>query len=133
MRGTVKLSTEWLDSLVPQYVSVKADADKFKKAADDLNKNIKQVMTDNDLDKYSAGGFTVTKVVTNRETMDEQKLLQVARKHNIPAIKTVEVIDMDALENFLYHSDVTDELMEDLAKCKSKTEVVQLRVKEEKK
>ena len=118
---------------MPQYASMKADADKFKKAAEDLNKNIKQVMTDNNLDKYSASGFTVTKVVTNKESMNEQKLLQVAKKYNIPAIKTVEVIDMDALENFLYHTDVSDEIMEDLAKCKSKTEVIQLRIKEEKK
>lgn len=122
-----------LDELVPLYAHNKQEADAYKKIAENYAASIKSVMAEQDVKTYTAGNITVTKVVSVRETLNEDLLLRVAEKHGLPVIKTVKVVDTDLLERYLYNHELSNELAEDLAKCKSSTEVVSLRIKEAKK
>ena len=58
------------------------------------------------------------------------------KKHYlVEVIKTREYVDMDALENYLYHADEDDpniqSLLSDIDKCRDVKEVVTLRISKE--
>ena len=122
-----------LYELVPLYAFNKGEADSYKKVADNYNAAIKKIMSENELKSFTSENVTVTRVVSVKETLNEAMLLQVAKKYNLPIIKTIEVVDMDLLEDYLYRNNPSEALAEDLNKCKSSTEVVSIRLKEAKK
>lgn len=127
-----------LDELIPMYAENKAELDSYKKLCDTENSQIKDKMLEIGQDTYSAGGYKAKRTVSERVSMNEDKLLTVMKKHNInEVIKTREYVDMDALENYLYHIDEdsseSEELLSDIDKCREIKEVVQLRVSKEKK
>lgn len=119
----IKVETESLDTLIPQYAENKSMLDDYKKLCDNENKKIKELMTD---DTYEAGGYKATKSVQVRETMNEDELLDELEslsgksgghvydsikdfrkqlytylKEN-KVIKTKKYVDFDALESALY-------------------------------
>lgn len=128
IKDEIKLDT--LDELIPAYAFNKDELDSYKKICDEENNKIKSLMMDAKCDNYTAGGFVAKKIIQHKESMNEDKLLAVLKQFNIPCTKTVEVVDMDALESYLYKN--TDNLpagfAEKLAACKTTTDVVQLRV-----
>lgn len=82
---------------------------------------------------YEAGGYVAKRTESTRETMDEAKLVEVMKKHGLTAcIETVEVVDMNTLERYLYDNGTTPELAEDIDKCRKITPVVTLRVSKSK-
>ena len=123
-----------LDELIPQYATDKSQLDALKKVCDSANAIIKEQMFNQATDTYTAGGYTAKRTVSVRETLNEERLIAILHKHKIEGvIKTKEYVDMDALEDYLYNHEQTNELATDLASCKSTTEVVQLRVTKAKK
>jgi hypothetical protein len=123
-----------LDELVPQYCEDKSKLDALKKVVDSENAILKEQLYNSGTDTYSAGGYTVKRTVSNRESLNEAKLMEVLRKHKIEGIiKTKEYVDLDELETYLYHNEPTDEFATDLANCKTVTEVIQLRISKAKK
>lgn len=138
--GRLNLSTEedmrnaTLDFMIPLYAENKAEFDYYKKICDQQNAHIKEQMKELGEDEYTAGGYTAKYIVSERESMNEVRLLEMLKKHNIEGvIKTREYIDMDALENYLYNTELSDDLAADLATCREVKEVVQLRISKEKK
>ena len=122
-----------LDELIPRYAQNKVELDSYKELCDQDSAIIKKQMGDADLKKYSAGGYVATRSVSVREKVDEDKLIEVIKKHNLPGIvKTKEYVDMQALEKYLYDNELTQEFAEDFSRCREETEVVSLRVKREK-
>ena len=122
-----------LDELIPEYAANKLELDSYKKICDDENAEIKRLMEESEISKYSAGGYVATKVVSTRETVDEEKLLAMMRKYGITeAIKTREYVDMDVLEKYLYNHEITPDFADDFYKCRDVKEVVTLQVKKEK-
>ena len=118
-----------LDALIPRYATNKEYMDEYKSLCDTDNAAIKKEMEKSNLDKYSTGGYTAKRVEAHKEVINETKLLEVAKKHNLPVIKTIEIVDTDLLENYLYHLDtIPDELATDLGNCKTDNVVVQLRI-----
>lgn len=118
-----------LDTIIPQFYKDKAEMDKFKKVADAENKKIKQLMLDANEDTHEAGEYVARQSVSERESLNEDKLIEVLKKHEIPGvIKTKEYVDMNALESYLYHNEMTKGFAADLDRCKTTTEVVTLRV-----
>ena len=118
-----------LDELVPKYAQDKAELDALKKVCESENNSIKTQMYELGEDVYTAGGYTAKRVVSHREVINEELLIAMLQKHKIEGvIKTKEYVDMDALENYLYNNEPSAELAADLAKCKSDTEVIQLRI-----
>jgi hypothetical protein len=123
-----------LDELIPMYATNKIELDSYTALCKQENEEIKKQMLERGTEKYSTGGYTAKRTVSYRESLNEDKLMAVILKHGIKdVIKTREYVDMDALENYLYHNEMTSSLAADLESCKSKTEVVTLRVTKDKK
>lgn len=123
-----------LDKLIPVYAENKAELDKYEKVCKTQNAEIKKQLEELCEDEYTAGGYVVKRIVSERESMNELRLLDVLKKHNITdVIKTREYVDMDALENYLYNVTLSDEVAADLDSCREVKEVVQLRLSKEKK
>lgn len=123
-----------LEVLIPMYFKQKEYCDNLKKEVDKNNALIKDLMHQADVGTYEAGGYTAKRTESTRESMDEAKLLEVMKKYGLTAcIQTVEVVDMETLERYLYDNGTSPELAEDLDKCRKITPVVTLRVSKTKK
>lgn len=123
-----------LDELIPLYVQNKNELDSYTAICKQENESIKAQMLELGKEVHSVGGYTAKRTVSYRETLNEDRLMAVILKHGIKdVIKTKDYVDMDALENYLYHNMMSDTLATDLESCKSKTEVVTLRITKDKK
>ena len=126
-----------LMELVPKYALNKSELDSYKKMCDVDGNRIKELMASEELDEVEASGYICKRVVQHRETMQEDKMLDVLHKakniEHLGLIKTKEVVDTDALESALYHGDIPEELVTELNKCFDTKEVVTLRVGSSKK
>lgn len=123
-----------LEELIPMYAKNKIELDSYTQLCKEENESIKKQMLELGQDVYSTGGYTAKRTVSHRETLNEDRLMAVILKHNIQGIiKSKDYVDMDALENYLYNTEMTASLAADLESCKNKTEVVTLRVTKAKK
>lgn len=123
-----KLGEMELDVLIPQYAENKAMLDDYKKICDTENKQIKELMEEG---TYEAGGYKATKSITTRETMNEDKLLELLLDKgygNTSVIKQKYYVDMDALESAIYSGQIPKEDLLDIDKCRESKEVVTLRI-----
>jgi len=124
----MKLMTN-LDELIPQYAQNKAEMDSYKKICDSENAQIKTLMADLDDPVYEAGGYKATYSVQERESMNEDVLLDIAHHFGLSEIiKTKEYIDFDALEKAIYDGKISDDVLLEMNKAKEVKEVVTLRV-----
>lgn len=127
---------ERLKQWASEYVVAKREADKYKKQADSLNMNIKHAMETLNTEKVELDdGTKVVYGITVRESLDEEKLL-VQLKYFAPdtqCIKTKEYIDMDILENELYHEKLPPEALTAMDACRNIKEVPTLTIKKAKK
>ena len=118
-----------LEELIPQYAANKNELDNYTKICKEENEQIKVALVELGQDEYSAGGYTVKRIVAVKETMNEAKLLEVLRQNGIDvAIKTREYVDMDALEAYFYNNTPSADLARQLDSCRTTTETVQLRL-----
>lgn len=135
---------EKLSELVPQYGKLDTEIKTLKKDADKQKDEIKNLMIGADMTKCSYGGYVVSKVVSHKDTLDEAKALEILKKDwaerygsmECPYIRTVEVIDMDALESVIYADELPSDTLKALDGCRTTTEIVSLKcakAKEEKK
>ena len=116
-----------LTTVVPRYGSNKGEMDSYKKLCDADNALIKELMGQASLNEFTAGGFKATRSVTEKESFEEEALIALLKKLKIKGvIKKKEYVDMDALENAIYHGQVD---AASLAACQVKNEVVTLRIK----
>lgn len=121
-----------LDTLIPQYAENKSLLDDYKKICDEENKQIKDMMEEG---SYEAGGWKATKSVTTRDSMNEEKLLDVLTQNKLyqlpykdKIIKTKTYVDMDALESAIYKGLIPKEVLLKIDKCRESKEVVTLRI-----
>lgn len=118
-----------LDELIPQYAQNKAEMDSYKKICDSENAQIKALMAELDDPVYEAGGYKATYSVQERESMNEDILLDIAHHFGLSEIvKTKEYIDYDALEKAIYDGKISDDILLEMNKAKEVKEVVTLRV-----
>ena len=121
--------TESLEELIPRYALNKGELDSYTKICKQENEQIKAALVELGESEYSAGGYTVKRVVVTKESMDEAKLIAVLRKHGITApIMTREYVDMDSLEAYLYNNMPSINLAVDIDSCRTTSETVQLRI-----
>ena len=124
----IKLEAESLDNLIPQYAENKAMLDDYKKICDTENKQIKELMEEG---TYEAGGYKATKSITTRETMNEDKLLEllIAKGYkDTTVIKQKYFVDMDALESAIYSGQIPKEDLLAIDKCRETKEVITLKI-----
>ena len=128
------MKLEDLDVLIPQYASNKAEMDSYKKLCDKDNAKIKSIMKNFVVDKYETKDYKASYIVSHRETINEEMLLEIAHNHGISEIiKTKEYIDFDALENALYNDRIPKDVVLEMDKAKEVKQVISLRVDKKKK
>lgn len=128
-----------LDELIPQFAEHKEKEGQLKKICDTENLQIKEIMADAGLKKYEAGGYTVNYIESNREKLNEEKLLELLKKRftkkqlkDLKIIKTVEQVDENALENAIYNNMVDMDFVMQMAECKESSVVVSLKLTKKK-
>lgn len=125
-----------LDKLIPQYAANKREKDSYEKICNAENAEIKAIMRSFVVQKYTAGGYNATYSIQNRETIDEEAMLEILKESGITnVVKTKEYIDFDALENVIYHNLIPDDVLQKLNTTKSvkRVEVLKITKAKEKK
>ena len=118
-----------LEELIPQYALNKGELDSYTKICKEENEQIKAALVELGENEYSAGGYTVKRIVAIKESMNEEKLLAVLRQNGITApIMTREYVDMDSLEAYLYNNTPSADLARQIDACRITSETVQLRL-----
>lgn len=135
--GKIVGNLEKLDELVPRYGDEKTEFDRYKKLCDADNAEIKNIMTDLALQHYTARDYKVVRSVQERESIDEELLLETIR--NIPEIqvnniiKTKEYVDFEALEAAIYKDKLPKEVLLEIDKARVIKSVTTLRISKVKK
>lgn len=127
---------EQLKACAAEYVADKAEESKLKKRLDSNNASIKQLMELLQMDNVELDdGSKVHYGVTKKETLDEEKLLAQLKKYapDTQCIKTKEYIDMDILENEIYHEKLSAEALAAMDTCRNVKETPTLTIKKAKK
>lgn len=123
-------ATELME-LIPKYGEVKAIIDENDKIAKAQNAQIKSLMSELKMDSITATGWKATYSVSNRTTMNEDKLLAFVKGHPELAelvVKTKEYVDMEALESVIYANKVDQSILVEMKTCEETKQVETLRV-----
>ena len=124
---------ENLRELVPRYYENKQNLDFYKKQCDAENAEIKRLMAEQNIRDFEVDCFKARYIVQNKESIIEDKMIALLKeKGYTDIIKTREYIDMDALENALYHDAIDKDTIVEMDKCREIKEVIQLRVSKKK-
>ena len=122
-----------LNTIIPHYYELKHDYDNMKKAVESENADIKFEMERRGIKNYTAGGVTAKYIVAKKETFDEEKLIELFHSKGLDDfIKTKEYVDLDLVEDALYHNNISVDTILEMEKCKIVKETVQLRVSKKK-
>ena len=118
-----------LEKLIPQYAKDKLLLDTYKKACDAENAEIKQLMLEENKTMFESDRYIATRIVSTRETMNEEVLLEIAHHYGIPEIvKTKEYIDFEALEDAIYNGKISKDILIEIGKARESKEIVTLRI-----
>ena len=115
-----------LNELIPAYYTNKERLENYKRLVEKQNKDIKELMEDESV--YEIDEYRANVSISTRVSMDEAQLLMILKANNIDVIKTREYVDMDELENKIYHNDIPKDVLKLIGECKSEKEVKTLRV-----
>lgn len=125
-----------LEELINAYRTNKQDVDDLKKVVDRQNKEIKDIMLEEDLKEFTTyNNYTAKIIVTEKDTMNEELLLsrlQVVKDKYPNLIKTREYVDLDELENLVYNNLLDDNTTAKVNSCITTKEVIQLRISKKK-
>ena len=121
-----------LEDLISNYYMNKQDLDSYTELCNIKNAEIKQVMQELHLDVHEFGDYKATCTVSERETINQELLLDIVRSHNIPVIKIKEYVDMDVLESLIYNNQVPKEVLLEMDKARDSKQVITLRVTKKK-
>lgn len=130
-------NTTDIDILVHTYGDADAQMKGLKKTCDGLKETIKEYLATHNEKAISAGGYTVQRVVSERESLNEEKLIPILKQYwatnhgsmECPFIKTKEYVDMDRLEEAIYQKELTPSVLAEMEKCREVTTVVALKCK----
>ena len=119
---------ELLNGLIGSYKQNKESLDNYKKIAEEQNSQIKEIMQNNNLEEYQTlDGLKAKITVQKRESFIDDKLIAKLKELGVTSpIKTVEIVDMDELENVIYNHQLD---AAELTDCKQVKEVITLKVK----
>lgn len=121
-----------LEELITHYHLNKVEADSYKKIVDKDNAAIKAIMLEENIPEViTADGLKATCSISYKESFVEDALIAKIKELGVDGvIKQKEYVDMEALENAIYHGQLN---AAELAPCQEKKEVVTLRVSKVKK
>ena len=118
---------EKLQELITHYYVNKVEADSYKKIVDKDNAAIKEIMLEEQLSEMTTNdGLKATCSISEKESFVEDALIDKIKSLGVKGIiKKKEYVDMEALENAIYHGELN---AAELASCQEKKQVVTLRV-----
>lgn len=127
MTEAIKEAHETLEALILHYYTNKIEADSYKKIVDKDNAQIKDIMLELGMTRIiTEDGLQAVCSVAEKETFIEDALIQKIKSLGVKGIiKRKEYVDMEALENAIYHGHLN---AAELASCQEKKSVVTLRV-----
>ena len=133
-----EISEEELDKLIASYILNKGEFDSLKKITERDNGRIKDMMFELNLSERQVGDKIVKRIVQERESLNEERLLELIKAKCSPEIqariiKTREYVDTDCLEDVIYGGALSSDFLLDMDTCREVKEVVTLRVSKVKK
>ena len=133
-----EVSEEELDKLIASYILNKGEFDSLKKITERDNGRIKDMMFELNLSERQVGDKIVKRIVQERESLNEERLLELIKAKCSPEIqariiKTREYVDTDCLEDVIYSGALSSDFLLDMDTCREVKEVVTLRVSKVKK
>ena len=133
-----EVSEEELDKLIASYILNKGEFDSLKKITERDNGRIKDMMFELNLSERQVGDKIVKRIVQERESLNEERLLELIKAKCSPEIqvriiKTREYVDTDCLEDVIYSGVLSSDFLIDMDTCREVKEVVTLRVSKVKK
>ena len=112
-----------------EYIQIKKQADDYKKQVDKLNAQIKSIMEQEGLEVVINGTDKISKVVQERQSLNEERLIPIAHEFGVTEIiKTKEYIDTDVLEKMIYNEQLDNSFLDELEDCIDIKHVVTLRI-----
>ena len=116
-----------LQVVIPRYYENNENAKSFKKIADADNKVIKTMMERGEFEEFEVGDIVANLTERTSTGYVEDLLLAKIKELGVPGIiKTVEVVDREALESAIAHGEID---MEDLVDTQKTTTSTALYVK----
>ena len=132
---------EELETLIPTYGSLDFELKNIKKKADGFKERIKTIVKSLGVKTYSAEDYEITYTEAERVSFKEDKLLirlkEIVANKDLKEfeglIKTKEYVDMDVLENLLYHNKFDEAEISSISSCQEINNIPTLKVKKVKK
>ena len=129
------MQSQELNNLILSYGNHDVEFKQLKKVCDSEKESLKNIMGEMGSEKESYGGFTITRTVSERENFNEQQALAILKQNwyenhgsePCPFVKTVEVLDSDALESAMYNGELDNNTILKLDECRNVTEVITLK------
>ena len=115
-----------INQIVSRYCEL---SDKVKEMTKTTNADkavIKQYLADNNTNTETINGYVLNVREKVEETFDEAQLLQVIKSNWVkthgsmecPLIRTMEYVDLDALEKAVYNGNISTEELLEIDKCR---------------
>ena len=132
---------EELEILIPTYGSLDFELKNIKKKADGFKERIKTIVKSLGVKTYRAEDYEITYTEAERVSFKEDKLLirlkEIVANKDLKEfeglIKTKEYVDMDVLENLLYHNKFDEAEISSISSCQEIKNIPTLKVKKVKK
>lgn len=125
------MTQEDFNENVFDYCEIDEQIKTLTKQKNVLKDKICAYMDEEGIDKAVVQGYSLTRSVSQRTTVDEDKLVTVVKGWHLSGtdglIKTKEYVDTDVLEALTYKGLVTPTELKGLETCRKVTEVVTLR------
>lgn len=118
---------EELENYIEEFYIVKNEADKYKKLAEEDNKQIKDLMNKLDKDEYiTENGLQAKITIQNRESFNEPLLIsKLTELNHTEIIDLVPTINYDKLEDAIYNGKIDASILSEFKETK---QVVTLKV-----
>lgn len=126
-----------LSNLVAMYGNNKSKFDTLKKECDVQNAEIKTLMSELNCTEYTSGGYTAKYSIQHRESMNEDKLLELLSEDyqyylDLGIIKQKDYIDSDMLEDAIYHNKIDKDTILKMDLCRETKDVPTLKISKSK-
>ena len=126
--------------IIDRYGKLKDDEKVIKKELGSISEQLKSYMDGTKQEVAEGGDYVVKLTHKVIEDIDEAMMLSLIKKAwtakngsmQCPFIRTVEVLDADALEGAIYRGEIDPDLIADLGKCKTTKTQLMLTYKKKK-
>lgn len=109
-----------LDELIPIYGQQNTECNALKKVVKELNDKVKAAIHEAKKENQDiiVNGWKCKLSVEDTSTMNEDRLIDFAKKHKLDIICTKEYIDFDALEKLIYAGKIKEDVLLEMDSCK---------------